>query len=171
MTVAATLAALLESDLTLLVVTGGEPLLQQTSLALLIDELPKNIVVEVETNATISPSISLLQRVNQWNLSPKLGNARLPGSRDPDLNVCREFLSTERAFLKLVISEPQDLTEADILVKQLNWPKTHVVLMPEGRTAEALEERSRWVAEAAIRRGLRFSTRLHVLLWGDERGR
>jgi hypothetical protein len=43
--------------------------------------------------------------------------------------------------------------------------------MPEGRTQETLAERSPWVADAAVRRGHRFSTRLQILLWGDERGR
>jgi organic radical activating enzyme len=171
MTVQATLDALLESELTRLVVTGGEPLLQQSALTLLINELPKSIFVEIETNATIVPSTTLLGRVNQWNLSPKLRNAGLLPHQGEHLEILSTFLPTARAYLKLVITEPQDLVEADELVESLKWPKTHVVLMPEGRTAQALAERSPWVAEAALRRGQRFSTRLHVLLWGDERGR
>ena len=45
-----------------------------------------------------------------------------------------------------------------------------VILMPEGRTAAELGERSRWLAEACAQNGFRFSTRLHILIWGDERG-
>ena len=43
--------------------------------------------------------------------------------------------------------------------------------MPEGTTADALTRRSTWLAEACTERGYRFSTRLHILLWSDERGR
>jgi organic radical activating enzyme len=171
MTVEATLNALLESELTRLVITGGEPLLQQKALAVLVDALPERVCIEVETNATLVPCASLLRRVDQWNLSPKLGNAGPSAAREPALDVCRVFLATERAFLKFVVSEPSDLKEVDEWVALLSWPQTHVILMPEGRSAAELTERSLWVAEAAMRRGQRFSTRLHVLLWGDERGR
>ena len=50
-------------------------------------------------------------------------------------------------------------------------PPGRVVLMPEGTTAGVVAERSKWVMEEAARRGFRFSSRLHVLLWGAERGR
>jgi hypothetical protein len=43
--------------------------------------------------------------------------------------------------------------------------------MPEGTDAQALAGRSRWLAERCCELGYRFSTRLHILLWGDERGR
>jgi hypothetical protein len=42
--------------------------------------------------------------------------------------------------------------------------------MPEGTTAAALNARSPWLAELCTERGYRFSTRLHILIWGDKRG-
>ncbi|MGC4069684.1 MAG: hypothetical protein QM784_34500 [Polyangiaceae bacterium] len=81
------------------------------------------------------------------------------------------FRNTDRAFLKFVISNPGDVDEALSLTRELSFPNTHVILMPEGRTARELSERSPWVAAAALQHGFRFSTRLHVLLWNDERGR
>jgi organic radical activating enzyme len=46
-----------------------------------------------------------------------------------------------------------------------------ILLMPEGRTPNALQKKSEWLSEACVKHGFRFTTRLHILLWGDERGR
>ncbi len=43
--------------------------------------------------------------------------------------------------------------------------------MPEGTAPETVRTRGVWLAEACADRGFRFSTRLHILLWGDDRGR
>ena len=50
-------------------------------------------------------------------------------------------------------------------------PQQRIILMPEGQTVEAVQDRSHWVSEACVNEGFRFSTRLHILLWGDQRGR
>ena len=50
-------------------------------------------------------------------------------------------------------------------------PGERVILMPLGASIEDLDERSEWLADACVRLGYRFSTRMHILLWGDERGR
>jgi len=43
--------------------------------------------------------------------------------------------------------------------------------MPEGTDGATLAERSRWLAEECVRRGFRLGARLHVFVWGAERGR
>jgi hypothetical protein len=43
--------------------------------------------------------------------------------------------------------------------------------MPEAATPAELSERSGFVAAEALRRGVRYSTRLHVEIWGGVRGR
>lgn len=153
-----------------LVITGGEPLLQQEALAELLTLLPSDLAVEIETNATRRALPLLLRRINQWNLSPKLASAGVMRPQDDRLQIT-EFRNTGVAYLKLVIADAGDLQEADLLVSELDWPKAQVVLMPEGHTQSRLMELSPFVAEAALARGYRFSTRLHVLLWGDKRGR
>src|SRR6185312_15544062 len=57
------------------VLTGGEPLLQQRALERFFASLAADVVVEVETNGTIAPTPATLARVNQWNVSPKLSTA------------------------------------------------------------------------------------------------
>lgn len=169
--IGAAVERLIAEPLERLIVTGGEPLLQQSALSTLLECLDPTLPIEVETNGTILPIDQLWQRVAQWNVSPKLAFSGM--SRDERLVVptLRAFAESERAFLKLVVSEPSDMDEGDQLISELGWPSTRVVWMPEGTSAQRLGLRSRWVAEQALQRGQRFSTRLHVLLWGDQRGR
>lgn len=58
----------------LLVVTGGEPLLQQEALSNLCGALP-GLEIEVETNGTVVPRPALVARVARFNMSPKLENS------------------------------------------------------------------------------------------------
>jgi hypothetical protein len=43
--------------------------------------------------------------------------------------------------------------------------------MPEGTDGPTLAERSRWLAEICTAKGYRLGARLHVHIWGAERGR
>jgi len=77
---------------------------------------------------------------------------------------------TGRAYLKLVVRGDGDYAEADALVARLAWPGERVLLMPEATDRESLRARSFEVAEAARARSFRFSSRLHLELWGGRRG-
>jgi 7-carboxy-7-deazaguanine synthase len=57
------------------------------------------------------------------------------------------------------------------MLEDLGADRQKVVLMPEGTTAQAVQERGRWLAEIAKKELFRLSPRLHVDLWGDQRGR
>ena len=153
-----------------LVVTGGEPLLQLASLEDLLAEL-RDFIVEVETNGTLMPGARLLQVVKQWNVSPKLSNSGIPRFSRIKPDVLSAFRDKQTAWLKLVVSELEQLAEVEDIVSSLQWPKEKVILMPQAIDASELAMRSSWLAEAALGHGYRFSTRLHVLLWGNERGR
>ena len=154
------------------VLTGGEPLLQQDELVELARTLKgRGFTVEVETNGTIVPSASLAAEVDQWNVSPKLassGNGLRARHRPAALEW---FARHPQAQLKLVMVSEADVAEASQLVDELGIPRSRVVLTPEGVEPGALAERSRWVAETCRTYGYRLGTRLHVFLWGAERGR
>jgi organic radical activating enzyme len=164
-------ARLSVSALRRLVVTGGEPLLQQPALARLLSVLPGDLFVEVETNGTMTPDVVLRDRVNQWNVSPKLSNGGDPESLRIRPGVLAAFLATERAYLKLVVGTESDAVEAEALIVGSGWPRRRVLLMAEASTRAELSARAGFVAAEALRRGVRYSPRLHVELWGGERGR
>ena len=155
-----------------LVITGGEPLLQQRELAPLAVSLRRRgFYCEVETNGTIAPSADMAGAVSQWNVSPKTagsGNRTESRERPEALLAFREL---ENAYFKFVVVDDADVDEVSRLVDRYEISPHRVLLMPEGVTAAAVLERGKWVAEACVERGFRFSTRLHILLWGDERGR
>jgi 7-carboxy-7-deazaguanine synthase len=153
-----------------LVLTGGEPLVQQRALKEFFARLAPDITVEIETNGTIAPEPPALSRVNQWNVSPKLSNAGDPEHFRIKPQILRSLRDTGRAYLKLVVHGDADYAEADALVTQLAWPSERVLFMPEATDRESLRSRSFDVAEAARSRSFRFSSRLHLELWGGRRG-
>ena len=155
-----------------LVITGGEPLLQQTALAPLVASLAgQGFYCEVETNGTIAPSQEMIEGVSQWNVSPKLENSGNSARAREIPDALAAFGRLDNAYFKFVVSAGPDVDEAAEVVTRHGLASERVMLMPEGTTAEVITERGRWVAEACVERGYSFSPRLHILLWGDERGR
>ena len=155
-----------------LVVTGGEPMLQQPELAPLARSLSDGgWSIEVETNGTIAPNAEMAAAVSQWNVSPKTANSGNAADRREVAEVLRAFAELPGSYFKFVVAEPGDVDEVTALVERRRLPRDRVLLMPEGTTPEVIRERGDWVAEQCVRRGYRFTTRLHVALWGDVRGR
>lgn len=152
------------------VITGGEPLIQRRQLEPLVQELKvRGYRIEVETNGTVSPG-ELGELVDQFNVSPKLAHSGNQGLIRIDPPVLREFAANARANFKFVVQDDADLAEVEDLRRQFAIPPERIVLMPEGRTAAELSARSPWLAETCMQRGYRFSSRLHILIWGDKRG-
>lgn len=152
--------------------TGGEPLLQQDELVHLATQLRAHgFRFEVETNGTVLPTDAFAALVDQWNVSPKLLSSGNSDRARHRTTVLEWFASRPNAHFKLVVGSDQDLGEATDLAAALAVPRERVLLSPEGTTPTTLAERTRWLAEAAGTHGYRVGTRLHVFLWGSERGR
>ena len=155
-----------------LVITGGEPLLQQRELAPLAAALKQSgFFCEVETNGTILPGPELQANIDQWNVSPKLANSGNSLARRTIPAVLEGFARLPNAFFKFVVVSSEDLAEVCALRDRFNIPPDRIILMPEGRSYETLRDRSPWISDACVKEGFRFSTRLHILLWADQRGR
>ena len=155
-----------------LVITGGEPLMQQRALEPMLRGLrSEGYECEVETNGTLAPSEAMIACINQWNVSPKLANSHNELDRRRVPKSLRTFRDLDNAWFKFVIAEKADIDEVGSVVEEYEIPARRVLLMPEGTTREALESRSGWLAEACAEHGYRFTTRLHILAWGNERGR
>ena len=162
---------LLSFDCPHLVITGGEPLLQQGELAPLVASLRRSgFFCEVETNGTLVPRADLVEAVSQWNVSPKTENSGNRRERCEDPPALEAFVALGNAYFKFVVVEPPDIDEVRRLVGRYGLAAERVVLMPEGATADAVRRRGEWVAEACARHGFHYSSRLHILLWGGQRG-
>jgi organic radical activating enzyme len=159
---------------TIIVISGGEPMMQQANLAELVEQLDLwGNDIHVETAGTISPYSGLDMYVTQYNVSPKLAHSgNLIGKRYQPA-VLRRLNDTGRAQFKFVVTENwrADLAEIDHIVKEIEIPYDHVMVMPEGTTPEATIATGRLVVDATLERGYGLTFRSHVLLWGDDPGR
>lgn len=159
-------AQLRAMDVPLVVVTGGEPLLQQTHLGPLLAQL-QGMDIEIETAGTLPPDPTITDLVTRFNVSPKLANSGNPAERRYKPDVLRAFEATGKAIFKFVVTD--DFTEVDIVVADNRL--TNVWIMPEGTDGPTVIERTHALAAPTAERGWNLTTRLHVLLWGNERGR
>ena len=163
--------SILRYDCRHLVITGGEPLLQQRGLAPLVRSLAeRGFSFEVETNGTIAPDPQLECAIDQWNVSPKLDSSGNAPHRREVSQALRSFSALANAYFKFVVVQDSDVEEVCGLVQKYRLPRERVILMPEGQTPETLQERGGWLSRVCIQKGFRFSPRLHILLWGDKRG-
>ena len=153
-----------------LIVTGGEPMLQQEGLGALFERLDPSWFVEVETNGTLPVSAQLLERVGQWNVSPKLENSGEPRSRRIHPDVLAALRDTRKAWLKCVIEGPAEVGEVEALAEELGWPPSRVLLMPQSANREELRRRAPGIEDVARRCGFGVSPRLHLEMFDGRRG-
>jgi 7-carboxy-7-deazaguanine synthase len=153
------------------VVTGGEPMIAPGIVALTGMLAPRHITIE--TAGTVFAPV----RCDLMSISPKLANSTPQGAWaekherlriQPD--VLKRLMAEYCYQLKFVIASAEDVAEVESLVASLGADRSKVILMPEGMDAAVLHERSVWLADVCKERGLRFSPRLHVDLWGNRRG-
>jgi organic radical activating enzyme len=164
-------ADLLKRGVKHLVLTGGEPMLQQGELLPLLQSLKTTgFFIEVETNGTLTPTGEMIEVVDQWNVSPKLENSGNSSSSREKQECYRFFKQLQNALFKYVICTREDLEEVETLAKRHGIPDGKIMLMPQARTREDLVERTGWLQDESSRRNYLFSTRLQVELWGDRRG-
>ena len=146
------LAELLVMDVPLVVVTGGEPLLQQSHLPPLLRPLrDRGIEVEVETAGTLAPSPDVVELVTRFNVSPKLANSGNELRRRLKPDVLRSFEATGRAAFKFVAVDEVDLDEIGRIVDEHGL--TDVWVMPEGTDAETILLGARALADGVHERG------------------
>lgn len=154
------------------VLTGGEPMLQQQPLTLLMQELRRrdaSYFFEVETNGTVTPEPAFDALINQYNVSPKLassGNESNLALREKPLTF---FAGSGKSVFKFVVCSPEDMQEISTITQQYSVPGEQTYLIPEGINAQAMEEKSAWIMELCKSQGLHFSDRMHVRLFGSKR--
>ena len=160
------------------VFTGGEPSLFRLDLLAGTDTL-----YHVESNGTIIPTRPLhvtlddgvviqrqamdqavISRFN-WVVSPKLSNSRQP----LDSEAVVFWAEQPYAVFKFIVQNAQDLDEVDAFVDRFHIPRTRAYVGLLGTTAESQLRPD--LVEDLLRRGYHFSPRLHILLWGQARGK
>ena len=156
------------------VLTGGEPLLMKESIQLTKELKARGMHITVETAGTVWSPVSC----DLMSISPKLANST---PNDPywgalhertrlQMEVLLRLMGEHEYQLKFVVAEPNDMSEILDLVGDLSAPAENVMLMPEGRSAEAIRAKAQWLVPLCLQHGFRFSPRVHIDIWGDKRG-
>lgn len=163
----------LETGARLVVITGGEPLLQQVYSGwrdLLRGLKEAGLTVHIETNGTVVPSSVTLDCVDQFVVSPKLPNAGMPLKRTVNAKALR-MLKNRSAHFKFVCRDVSDVVLVHDLIREHSIPSRRTWIMPEGKTAPEICDHLAQIADTAVLHGFNITSRLHILAWGDERGR
>lgn len=156
-----------------LILTGGSPLKQQEQLFNFISDFRIRYgfqpFIEVENEAVLVPDPRFALYVDQWNNSPKLANSGMKERVRLKPTLIKHMSTFPNSWFKFVIQTEKEWEELerDYLPHiKLN----QIVLMPEGQNQEELSKTREIVADLAIRKGVRFTDRLHVTIWNKKTG-
>lgn len=177
--------------------TGGEPMISQTVITAILDELkarnnlPK--LVNVETNGTQKLRANLKEVILRdylpsgpydrltvypefyWSVSPKLFLSGAPWDQTIKPEIVGEYYEVSPfGQLKYVCDGSNrawdEVEEATRLFREqgVTWD---VWIMPVGATKEGQEEIQAEVAEEALKRGYNVAARVHCFLFGNKVGK
>lgn len=144
-------------------VTGGEPLAQKNSLALLEALCSEGYDVSLETSGAL-PIADVDARVQ------RVVDVKTPGSGESARNRYEDFaLLTPRDLVKFVITDRADYDWALGLVRAHSLQARCTILFSPSHAQVPPRMLADWIL--ADRAPVRFQVQLHKLLWGDEPGR
>jgi 7-carboxy-7-deazaguanine synthase len=144
----------------LVLVTGGEPLLQAETPALLTDLLDAGFTTCLETNGSfpIGPVDARVHRIL---------DVKCPGSDMADHNVYANMgLLTSRDEVKFVVADQLDFTWSLEVIKYFRLAERLPVLISPVFGQVALMEAAAWILATGL--PLRLNPQLHKYIWGPE---
>ncbi|BFP42050.1 7-carboxy-7-deazaguanine synthase QueE [Flavobacteriaceae bacterium GF1] len=160
-------------DCSSIVLTGGEPLIQQFGLVKVMKvlrEKPMDYHFEVETNGTIMPTREVDALIDQYNVSPKLKNSGIPESLRIKPEPLGFFSKSHKANFKFVVSDKGDIEEILTLMAIYGIDPNRIYLMSEGTSMDELSEKNNWLVDICKKYNFHFTHRLHIFIWGSKRG-
>ena len=144
----------------LVLVTGGEPLLQAETPALLTNLLDAGFSVCLETNGSL-PIGAVDARVH------RILDVKCPGSGMADHHVWANMdLLTSRDEVKFVVADRLDFTWALEVIKRFHLAGRLPVLISPVFRQVALQEAAAWILATGL--PLRLNPQLHKYIWGPE---
>jgi len=159
------------------VVTGGEPMIAPGIVELTEGIRRLGMHVTVETAGTVYTPVAC----DLMSISPKLANST-PREREGGKwaaqherlryqpEVLRKLMADYDHQLKCVVASPDDMAEIAKILEDTRADRSRVVLVAEGITSDVIRERASWLIGICKREGFRYSPRLHIDLWGNQRG-
>jgi 7-carboxy-7-deazaguanine synthase len=159
-TVASLVDAARGSSQRLVLVTGGEPLLQKGARMLLEELIRAGLEVMVETNGSL-PIQGIDARVR------RVVDIKCPGSGMSSHNLWNNLeILTPRDEVKFIISDQDDFTWALEVASRYRLTDRVPVLISPVFGALPLSEVAAWIVKSG--RPLRLNLQLHKYIWGPE---
>ena len=142
-----------------IVFTGGEPLLQQDKIVMLLEEIHRKFnvrpYVEIETNGTITPSYDLTQWAGHFNVSPKLSNSGVKLGDRLFLSILQEI--PDKSIFKFIITDRKDFAEMMDLLNKIHVPNDMVWLSPARGIGIDLDRCVSYLMEMACKHKFNYS--------------
>lgn len=154
----------------LLILTGGEPMLQQWAIPEI--KYLTGCLIDIESNGTRMPTADVIEAVDLFCISPKLSHASDPERLrivKPALRAYAELSWQGKAIFKFVCQREEDFAEIDQLIADAEIPAHAIWIMPEGANAKDMMTSAYALADKVIARGWNFTLRQHTLIWDTER--
>ncbi len=162
------------------VLTGGEPMIAKDIRPLAAAVRASGRHITIETAGTVAPQGIACDLAS---LSPKLLNSapdalehatwrRKHEATRWQPEVIRAWIDAYPYQFKFVVARPGDVDELEHMLAALGReiPRHKVLLMPEGTSLDKIRSRAVWLGELCKARGYRYAHRLHIELYGNQRG-
>jgi len=159
-----------------IVLTGGEPLLYwqdsefQKFMKYYIDN---GCNITIETNGSIEVEFKYAwQKKILFSMSVKLSNSGESLEKRVNMKAINSIINfVDDCYLKFVVSREFLVKASDEIdhIMELISP-CEVYLMPLGDTAKIIDENCLSVIELALKKGFKYSDRLHIRVWDNKRG-
>lgn len=161
-----------------IVITGGEPFLQNELEYLCQALLKKNHFITIETNGTIYRNLgdvflSISTKLSSSEASDKY--KKLQQDNRIKLDVLTKLISDHDYQLKFVVNSQEDINEIKKLEETLRlYTNTNVNnkiwVMPQGISEEQIQGKMKSLFEICKVNGWKYSDRLHIRAYGQQRG-
>ncbi len=159
------------------VITGGEPFLQDDLEAIVRQIKREGYHITIETNGTIAKPVY----ADLLSISPKLNNATPRFAKKAMLmhernNIFQKSLidgsnpNIKDFQIKPVVVTAKDLLDVDAFVAQHRITPQKICIMPEGIKSEELDEVIANVGNEVLKRGYHMTDRLQIRKFGNKRG-
>lgn len=160
------------------VLTGGEPMLDDDleTLAATFRRLEYHITIE--TNGTLYRRLEC----DLISISPKLSSSTPPVEKVGTLaaehesaryrpEVIERLIAEYDYQLKFVVDSDADCREVEqFLAKHPSIPRSRVLLMPQGKTSIELEQKKEWILHQCEDMHVKYCPRRHIEWFGSRRG-
>ena len=162
----------------MLVVSGGEPMLQGVNLARYLKQDWNWGRIEFETNGTILPPRAFMDiedpyNYYHFNVSPKLGHSGNEVPKALKWRTLKTIHDNYKSIFKFVIRGERDLNEVETIRRIAELDNERIWIMPEGTTRFDIDQtmNNGHLANEVLERGWNLTTRLHVQLWEATRAK